>query len=473
MRRPRRQGRPAGRRWPRRSGATLFANEISEHRAELVRQTLGGAIDAGIEVMVGTGDGREIGEDEPGAYDRVLVDAPCTGLGALRRRPEARWRRTTADLADLGGLQRALLVSAIEATRPGGVVAYATCSPHLNETRFVVGDVVKKRQDVDRPGRPAAVHRRAGRAGRRTSARARSSSCGRTCTAPTRCSWPCCARADGGAVATTYHVPVQISPSILASDFANLETELRRIANADWAHVDVMDDHFVPNLTLGLPVVEALARVSPVPLDCHLMIDDPDRWAPAVRRGRRRPVVTFHVEAAARRPGAGARPARGRGPRRAWRSSPAPPSRPYADLLPDLDMVLVMTVEPGFGGQSFMADQMPKVREVREAVRRHGGEIWVQVDGGVSRRHHRAVRRGRRRRVRGRVGGLRRRATRPPPSTSCAPCAAPAAHGAADPSRRRRRGTRSRRTPHGWLGWPHGGILGATCSGVGVIPNRR
>ena len=130
------------------SGATLFANEISEHRAELVRQTLGGAIDAGIEVMVGTGDGREIGEEEPGAYDRVLVDAPCTGLGALRRRPEARWRRTTADLADLGGLQRALLVSAIEATRPGGVVAYATCSPHLGETRFVVGDVVKKRQDV-------------------------------------------------------------------------------------------------------------------------------------------------------------------------------------------------------------------------------------------------------------------------------------------------------------------------------------
>jgi 16S rRNA (cytosine967-C5)-methyltransferase len=130
------------------SGATLFANEISEHRADLVRQTLGGAIDAGIEVMVGTGDGREIGQDEPEAYDRVLVDAPCTGLGALRRRPEARWRRTTGDLAELAGLQRALLVSAIDATRPGGVVAYATCSPHLNETRFVVGDVLKKRKDV-------------------------------------------------------------------------------------------------------------------------------------------------------------------------------------------------------------------------------------------------------------------------------------------------------------------------------------
>jgi 16S rRNA (cytosine967-C5)-methyltransferase len=130
------------------SGATVFANEISEHRTDLVRQTLSGAIDAGIEVMIGTGDGRDIGGDEPDTYDRVLVDAPCTGLGALRRRPEARWRRTPADLADLAGLQRALLTSAIDATRPGGVVAYATCSPHLNETRFVVGDVLKKRSDV-------------------------------------------------------------------------------------------------------------------------------------------------------------------------------------------------------------------------------------------------------------------------------------------------------------------------------------
>jgi 16S rRNA (cytosine967-C5)-methyltransferase len=130
-------------------GATLFANEISEHRTDLVRATLDAAIDSGIEVMIGTGDGREIGEDEPGTYDRVLVDAPCTGLGALRRRPEARWRRTTADIVELGGLQRALLVSAIEATKPGGVIGYATCSPHLAETRFVVSDVTKKRQDVE------------------------------------------------------------------------------------------------------------------------------------------------------------------------------------------------------------------------------------------------------------------------------------------------------------------------------------
>lgn len=174
---------------------------------------------------------------------------------------------------------------------------------------------------------------------------------------------------------------VLISPSLLSADFANLETELRRVRGADWAHVDVMDAHFVPNLTIGQPVVEALARVSPIPLDCHLMIDDPDRWAEGyVEAGAQS--VTFHIEAAADPVGL-ARRIRAVGARAAMALKPGTPFLPYEHLLAELDMVLVMTVEPGFGGQAFMADQLPKVAQVREAARRYGGDVWVQVDGGV------------------------------------------------------------------------------------------
>ena len=131
--------------------ADLVANEVNPNRADLVRRTLAAAIARGRpgQVTVRTGDGREVGAAEPDAYDRVLVDAPCTGLGALRRRPEARWRRQPSDVPGLATLQRELLTSALDATRPGGVVAYATCSPHLGETRFVVSDVVKRRPDVE------------------------------------------------------------------------------------------------------------------------------------------------------------------------------------------------------------------------------------------------------------------------------------------------------------------------------------
>ena len=135
------------------SGADLTAVEVSPHRADLVRSTLRSlarhATSLGRRIEVRTADGRTVGEDEPAAFARVLVDAPCTGLGALRRRPEARWRRQPSDVAELAPLQRALLGSALDAVAPGGVVAYATCSPHVAETRFVVSDVLKRRPDAE------------------------------------------------------------------------------------------------------------------------------------------------------------------------------------------------------------------------------------------------------------------------------------------------------------------------------------
>ncbi|WP_024288185.1 ribulose-phosphate 3-epimerase [Cellulomonas sp. KRMCY2] len=175
---------------------------------------------------------------------------------------------------------------------------------------------------------------------------------------------------------------VLITPSILSADFTNLEAELGRIASADFAHVDVMDNHFVPNLTIGLPVVERLVRVSPVPVDVHLMIEDPDRWAPGFAEVGAAS-VTFHAEAA-QAPVRLARELRRLGARAGLALRPATPVEPFLDLLGEIDMLLVMTVEPGFGGQPFIDGTLPKIRRARQAIGESGLDVWVQVDGGVS-----------------------------------------------------------------------------------------
>ena len=172
-----------------------------------------------------------------------------------------------------------------------------------------------------------------------------------------------------------------IAPSILSADFARLADEADAVDNADWLHVDVMDAHFVPNLTLGLPVVKSLRKATALPLDCHLMIDDPDRWAPGYAEAGAAN-VTFHVEAAGD-PRQTARALRSAGAMAGLAVKPGTPLEPYLELLREFDTLLVMTVEPGFGGQEFMAEVLPKVRLAREHVRAGHLRLFLEVDGGV------------------------------------------------------------------------------------------
>jgi ribulose-phosphate 3-epimerase len=173
-----------------------------------------------------------------------------------------------------------------------------------------------------------------------------------------------------------------IAPSILAADFARLGEAADAVANADWLHVDVMDYHFVPNLTLGLPVVQSLHRATDLPLDCHLMIDDPDRWAPGYAEAGAAN-VTFHVEAAGD-PVQTARAIRSAGALAGLAVKPGTPIEPYLDVLQAFDTLLVMTVEPGFGGQQFMSEVLPKVRRARDEVRAGHLRLFLEVDGGIT-----------------------------------------------------------------------------------------
>ena len=188
---------------------------------------------------------------------------------------------------------------------------------------------------------------------------------------------------------------VQISPSILSADFARLADEAKAVEEAaDWLHVDVMDNHFVPNLTIGLPVVQALLKHAALPIDCHLMIDDPDRHAPAYAEAGAGS-VTIHVEAA-KAPVRTLRAIRAAGARSGLGINPGTAIELYEDLLDEVDMVLLMTVEPGFGGQKFLDMVLPKIRRTRalltarrawpqpEASGLESREVWIQVDGGVS-----------------------------------------------------------------------------------------
>jgi ribulose-phosphate 3-epimerase len=173
-----------------------------------------------------------------------------------------------------------------------------------------------------------------------------------------------------------------IAPSLLSADFARLGEDSQRVADADWLHFDVMDAHFVPNLTFGLPVMQAVQAVSPVPLDCHLMIENPERWATGYAEAGARN-VTVHAEACAD-PRTIARDLRAAGSLAGLALKPGTALEDYLDVLPDFDTLLVMSVEPGFGGQSFMVEVLPKVRRARELVDSGHLTLLVEIDGGIN-----------------------------------------------------------------------------------------
>jgi ribulose-phosphate 3-epimerase len=174
---------------------------------------------------------------------------------------------------------------------------------------------------------------------------------------------------------------IRINPSILSADFANFQTEFASIANADLIHVDVMDNHFVPNLTFGLPMVQRMQQITPKPLDIHLMIEDPERWAPGYAEAGAFS-VTFHAEASSD-PVSLARRLRAIGARAGVALKPGTNVEPFLEVLSEFDQLLVMTVEPGFGGQALIEDTLQKVAKARRRIDSEKLDVWLQVDGGI------------------------------------------------------------------------------------------
>jgi ribulose-phosphate 3-epimerase len=173
-----------------------------------------------------------------------------------------------------------------------------------------------------------------------------------------------------------------IAPSLLAADFARLGDEANAVAeDADWLHVDVMDNHYVPNLTIGLPVVSSLRKATAMPFDCHLMIEAPERWALGYAEAGAHN-VTFHVECADD-PVALARDLRAAGSLAGLAIDRDTPIEPYLDILPHFDTLLIMTIKAGFGGQKFMPELLAKVVTARQHINAGHLRLRLEVDGGV------------------------------------------------------------------------------------------
>lgn len=179
---------------------------------------------------------------------------------------------------------------------------------------------------------------------------------------------------------------IKVSPSILSADFVNLERDIRALspAGADYVHVDVMDGLFVPNITIGIPVVAAIRRITGLPLDVHLMIDRPIRYVDDFCKAGS-DILTVHVEADTEENTLAAlKRIRENGVRAAISVKPKTPAEAVLPFLPYCDLILVMTVEPGFGGQSFMEDMMPKLRKIRSFIDAQKPDCELEVDGGIN-----------------------------------------------------------------------------------------